>query len=347
MSANTKSQPKWLNLKGLHNLLILVEQWKRDAEADIGSLGYPPVQYLLALRVISQILDIATGSKDEGFKWVRKHLIPSGRKKQNTAHFRPYFETQEDFYVHASRAVELAELLYNLQTVRGITDIYKRIHSDPKGIEGTIAELDGLRLLWLAGLPFSIYNVNPKGKKYEYRVTLPNGETAYCETKCKVESNAVFSTSSVATTISHAITKLPKNKCGILIMKVPNQWVADAGICKQLVSEAKTQMRNSTRLCEVLLYCQNLFIGPKGNIGALVTMELLNESSPYTAILEGGLIQDRLPTQSIKGLDVLMTDNGWLPFSLLTSDRLQKIMEAGLKEKGYPNQSDSHSKTGS
>jgi hypothetical protein len=284
-----------------------------------------PYCYQLSLPVITFILQAASDALPPekrrefvGLRWVNEHIFS---KHPDTPYLRSRSDNDDDYNLHLCRVVELAELLYNLQTVPGIDAIFRRIVSDAEGLEGTILELEGLRLLWMAKLGFRIIHTGAgEGLRYECEVTLPNGEIAYCEMKCKIETTN-FSPSTVKDSLDTARGQLPPNRCGVVIVKIPRGWFDSSWA--SLEAAVQAFLRNTTRVSEIILYERAFILMETHSAYPMLFKEVLNDKSPYVSRLNGGLIQDRIQTTG---------NTGWLFFALLTEETLKRLLEVELKE---------------
>jgi hypothetical protein len=308
---------------GLRGLKVLSE---RELPTIPGSDKNPHFAYTLASLVAGYILEIsfdtdpklAPEMKGKGIGWISEHIL-------TTSPTSGYLRGGNDEIVnlHIGRVVELGELLYNLQTVGGVHSIFRRLFTDPLAMEATVLELEGLRLLWLAKLSFRMIDSAAKGeeghKRPECEIALPSGVMAICEMKCKLETTE-FSESSVASTLNTARSQLPKDRCGIVFLKIPISW-ADTGDLLRTVDVVERVFRSTKRISEVLIYSRDLFLTETHSVHPMLFREVLNKSSPYVSALDGGLIKDRIETAGY---------TGWLNFSILTSETLKQLLEVEL-----------------
>jgi hypothetical protein len=113
-----------------------------------------------------------------------------------------------------------------LQAVPGFDECITRMRDGD--IEGTYAELDFGRMLYLNKVPFRF--VVPQGTTgfdYDIEVEYRNGVVAAADAKCKIESTD-FGESTIKNTLNKARKQLPDASPGIVFVKVPQEVAAFA-----------------------------------------------------------------------------------------------------------------------
>jgi hypothetical protein len=181
--------------------------------------------------------------------WVERHVISDGRKKG-------FLSIDESDPVHREtsffRVMDLAEVIYNLQPVPGFDECITRMRDGD--IEGTYAELDFGRMLYLNKVPFRF--VVPQGTTgfdYDIEVEYPNGIVAAADAKCKIESTD-FSENTIGNTLSKARKQLPDDSPGIVFVKVPPRWIADPATVVAMLDVARSFLRGTRRVVSVKYY---------------------------------------------------------------------------------------------
>jgi hypothetical protein len=118
-----------------------------------------------------------------GSEWVEKHVISDvGKKGFLSVKEEDPIKREISFF----RVMDLAELLHNLQYVPGFDECIFRMRQGD--IEGTLAELNVARMLFLNKVPFRF--VIPQGvkkKDYDFDILCPNGQVACADAKCKID----------------------------------------------------------------------------------------------------------------------------------------------------------------
>jgi hypothetical protein len=182
-------------------------------------------------------------------EWVARHVISDGRKKgflsidDSDAHRR-----EMSFF----RVMDLAEVVYNLQPVPGFDECITRMRKGD--IEGTYAELDFGRMLYLNNVPFRfVVPQGTTGLDYDIEVEYPNGAIASADAKCKIEGTD-FSKNTIENTLKKARKQLPDSVPGIVFLKVPPRWIADANSVASMLEVAKSFLRTTRRVVSVKFY---------------------------------------------------------------------------------------------
>jgi hypothetical protein len=182
-------------------------------------------------------------------EWVERHVVSDGRKKGflSIDESDPYLREMSFF-----RVMDLAEVIYNLQPVPGFDECLTRMRNGD--IEGTYAELDFGRMLYLNKVPFRF--VVPQGTiglDYDIEVEYPNGAVASGDAKCKVESTD-FSENTIENTLKKARKQLPDSMPGIVFVKVPPRWIVDATSVDTMLRVARSFLRTTRRVVSVKFY---------------------------------------------------------------------------------------------
>lgn len=284
--------------------------------------------YALSIEVIALILEYAFDelSPDERpyvGGWIVENIIA---KNPNTEYLRsmPNLDSFLDAEDHFSRITDIADLLFNLQWVPGIEQIYRRIVKQSDQIEATLLELEGLRMLTIGGLPFRILHDGAgQGLNYECEIITPTGLIAYCEMKCKIEST-VFSVASLKNAFNKARKQLPKGKCGVLFLKVHTNWIEDAEIRTSLDKTIYKLLGGTERITVAVCYSRHKQLSGGKIFSQAGLREYVNQKSPFVDAIGKSLIVERL-RQAI--------NPPWLSFWGLTKERIQKILEDETRDR--------------
>jgi len=155
-------------------------------------------------------------------------------------------------YLSALRMIDLAELIYNLQLVPGFDDCIARMKAGD--IEGTFAELDFGRMLFLNGVPFRyVVPQGVKGKDYDVEVIYPDGVIACADAKCALEK-ADFRKKAIANKLEKARQQLPSDRPGIIFVKTPPKWMEENEFHSIVVATTKALFQRSQRIVSVKFY---------------------------------------------------------------------------------------------
>jgi hypothetical protein len=271
---------------GLASLLkigdLAIQQHAKDE-------GYPFI-FHFSFMVIKSILRLLCESDDQKAqldKWILTEIFPTSEKPKSD-YLRSEWNDEETKIVHIIRVRELAELLYNLQTIRGSDQIYRRIITDRRNVEATLFELEGYRLLCLAKLNFRM-----RSSGYEATVLLDSGETVHLEMKCKVGGTG-FSETTIKNSIDKAQDQLPKDSCGVMLLKTPYEWCENESTRARFYKAIDNELRKTDRIAEILVYSSIIHSAADFVTSMGMIKEILNPGSPYVRVLGTGLIGDRI-----------------------------------------------------
>jgi hypothetical protein len=223
-------------------LRMSFEQLKRAFESLPTSLRTNGQTESLALA--SGVLRVFMGAE-----WVERHVISDGSKKGFLSIDESDPRRRE---VSFFRVMDLAEVIYNLQPVPGFDECIARMREG--NIEGTYAELDFGRMLYLNGVPFRfVVPQGTAGMDYDVEVEYPGGIVASADAKCKIESTE-FSENTIKNTLGKARKQLPDAMPGIVFVKVPPRWIADANCTVAMLEQARSFLCGTRRVVSVKYY---------------------------------------------------------------------------------------------
>lgn len=119
------------------------------------------------------------------------------------------------------RLIQLAEMVFNLQHVPGLAKTLEMIETGD--LEPGFAELEVGRMLHINGKTFEF--IKPSGTKgTDYDLELSFDDVTVCgETKCKLETTSL-SEKSLVDTLNYGRKQLPRDRPGVLFVKVPQTW---------------------------------------------------------------------------------------------------------------------------
>jgi len=111
------------------------------------------------------------------------------------------------------------------------------------------------RMLYLNQVPFRFcasYQCTT-GRDYDIEVGYPNGTIASADAKCKIEATD-FSANTIEHTLKKARKQLPDSMPGIVFVKVPPRWTADAKSVATMLEVARSFLRGTRRVVSVKFY---------------------------------------------------------------------------------------------
>jgi len=184
-----------------------------------------------------------------GLDWFDRYVMPEGRGRGFIT-VNEASENMRDLSVY--RLCDLAEVLYNLQNVAGFDACIDRMRNGD--IEGTYAELDFGRMLWLHQIPFAyVVPQGVTGKDYDVDILYPNGLHACADAKCKIESTD-FGEKTIRNTLDKARKQLPDDKPGIVFAKIPPRWMEEASFLATTIGVAEEFLQTTRRIISVKYY---------------------------------------------------------------------------------------------
>jgi hypothetical protein len=235
--------------------------------------------YWLAISVIKHFL---------GEEWIATHLEP---KSGASGFLQPDIDAPER-EIQFFRAVDLDELLFNLQHIEGFDGCVARLKSGD--IQPSLAELDVARMLYINDHQF--WFVEPEGKAgedFDFRV-IAYGVVINVEAKCNLETPDV-SFPTIKNSLHHARTQLPKGEPGIVFVKLPSQWVIKPEFAKPSVILAQRFLKGTTRVASVAYYGAP-FHFVNGNLGqGHVYKEIPNPRNPFGVSHDWSLLNSWVP----------------------------------------------------
>jgi hypothetical protein len=190
-----------------------------------------------------------------GNVWFDRHILPEGKKGFLTIDESTPERREETFF----RVIDLAEVLYNLQYTPGFDECIERMRKGD--VEGTYAELDLGRMLFLNRVPFQY--VVPQGVKkldYDVEILYSDGRIACADAKCKIE-NTALSENTIINTLKAARKQLPNDRPGIIFIKIPPHWMSITDYDKTLIETAKRYLRDTKRIVSIKYYVSPLTFG--------------------------------------------------------------------------------------
>jgi hypothetical protein len=150
------------------------------------------------------------------------------------------------------RYLEFAETLLNLQHMDGFEVVLDELSYGK--IESACAELDIARMLACFGLEFQfIAPVRGARLNYDLEICYPDGLKVCAETAAKFEGTDPKA-KSITTSLKDSRTQLPDNRPGVIFVKVPEHWVRDVELARQITNVANGYLNQSKHIMSVKFY---------------------------------------------------------------------------------------------
>jgi hypothetical protein len=182
-----------------------------------------------------------------GDEWLRAHVVTAKPSDYLGLDLTSDQAREEKTW----RIIELAEMLFNLQSVPGFPSCVAQMQRGQ--IEAAYAELETGK--WLQVYDVSFHFNIPKGVKgedYDLDIIYPD-VTACADTKFKFETTDV-SADSVRNSLEQARSQLPTDRPGIIFVKMPAHWLDRPTSVTSFVREAEAFLRNTGRVVSVKFY---------------------------------------------------------------------------------------------
>ena len=174
----------------------------------------------------------------------------------------------KDRYRLQSRVEWLAERLFNLQDIEGIERLVEEIKQGH--LESRFAELDCAAQLKQYGIPFRFLRPSsvPGHKTPDLEIICPSGGVIPCEIEGKKE-NTLLTIQTIVTTLDHARKQLPKGTPGLIILKIPEEWVRQEKISEAFRDSLHQFFRNTERVVAVIVRWEEVLLQADGAAAVL------------------------------------------------------------------------------
>jgi hypothetical protein len=212
-----------------------------------------------------------------GDTWLQTHVVAA----KPSDYLGLDFSTDQAREEKTWRIIELAEMLFNLQSIIGFSSCISQMRRGQ--IEDTYAELETAKWLKVHEVPFQ-FNVpkDKKGEDYDLDIIYPN-VVACADTKCKFETTDV-SANSIHDSLEQARSQLSRDRPGIIFVKMPAHWLDNSASVIAFVVEAEKFLRNTGRVVSVKFYSPMRVI-QNNMVAALMRFrEVTNRSHRHTAL---------------------------------------------------------------
>ena len=191
-----------------------------------------------------------------GNRWTNEnvfsiHKETSAHHRQGRLFLRTDSTEQDDQFRHMQRVTSLAEITFNLQSVDGLKQRISLM--DRHDLESALGEMECAALLSHSELAFRfVIPTGSKGLDYEAEVTTSANRIVCCEIKAKSERTSADA-QTLWSSFETARQQLPKNKPGLVLVRIPEEWVKRQDI-QTIVNDAIGKVfRQSHRLVAVIL----------------------------------------------------------------------------------------------
>jgi len=222
-----------------------------------------------------------------GEDWTNENIFSLHRdvSKRNRAG-RRYFKTEEGVpenqFRYQHRVILLAELLFNLQEIKGVE---QRVESIQTGnLESTFAELECASHIKQAGLNFSfVMTSGVKGQDFDIDIILSSGKRVHCELKAKAEQHELNKTS-IYRTLDASRKQLPVDERGVVFLKIPDEWIKQPKLASIFQENLQKFFRQTNRVVAVVLLWEQWSFSQ--SVGGVVTTKFRVEINHNSQLLD-------------------------------------------------------------
>lgn len=183
---------------------------------------------VLAISMAMELLFLVFGKE-----WVFKNVL-------SASNYNLIKTDPEKEFSLMNRNLMLAEGLFNLKAIEGISNLLNKAYSD--SIDSVIAEIESGRLFLQRGLTFRFVSCSGI-KRSDFDIHIFDGDyEVFCETKCRLETSS-FSQGSLRNTLDKAKKQLPTNNPAIVLIKTPNNWKESRPLLEKTIYEFVNQTK--------------------------------------------------------------------------------------------------------
>jgi hypothetical protein len=214
----------------------------------------PPVTVdddFLTYGLATEVLRFFFGNEwtNENVFSIYKETLPHHR--QGRVFLRTDSIERDDQFRHMTRVVSLAETTFNLQGVAGLKQ--RILLMDKNDLEAALGEMECAALLAKSELNFRFVTpIGSKGLDYEAEVITSAKRTVCCEIKTKSEKTSLGA-QTLASTLGKARKQLPKNHPGLVLVRIPEEWVKQQDVQTTIGDAVAKQFKHSHRIVAVVL----------------------------------------------------------------------------------------------
>lgn len=204
--------------------------------------GYTPFQHrvVVSMAVIKHFL---------GHRWFAEHFAST----QNMF-FSPYNSPEP--WERIRRINHLADMFLNFQNISGFEESLNKLRTD--NIESGYGAFEAAAILHTSGIRFRF--VNPqrvKGLDYDLEAYPNDIDTVCIEAKCAMQSTTVTD-SWMGNTLRAARRQLPKDKPGVIFVRVPREWGGDDYLKTPFANVATNFLQNTTRVAMIIMHSNTI-----------------------------------------------------------------------------------------
>jgi hypothetical protein len=190
----------------------------------------------------------------------------------------------------AQRTVELAEMLLNLQPIKGVEAVFDQVACGQ--VESAYAELQAGTLLDHARTPFRyIWPANIKREDFDIELEFRCGWRGCADVKAKLTSTKP-SKATALDAMKKARAQLPETTFpGVVFLKLPHHWTTIENMC--FVGDAMVEfLRNTRQVVSVVGFFAIEATDGKTITTTITSFEMLNDNHSFDADLDFRVLSD-------------------------------------------------------
>ena len=264
-------------------------------------------RYLLSFEIIKK-----TTSVDWIYKYLRR-IVPTDKYLFHISKDKETLEYQK----HRMRQFLFGEMLYNLQHVSGIQDVFSKFGRED--FESTYIELEFAKYIYRSGREFHFNSpTGIKGSDYDISIVL-NNSIAAGEIKSRLES-LDFRPNMLIKTIKEAKQQLPKDVQNFIFIKIPEEWGKNENVLHMVTEEVKDYIDKSDRIITVILLWNVWLLGPSLD-SQFALLIMINEVRNSNSELENVKYPHNIFTAKVD----LGEEERWFDLDKCIKEQLEKI----------------------
>ena len=191
----------------------------------------------------------------------KQHPRVSAANRNDRQFFRAERPNTEDAYRNQERARITAENVFNLQKITGIQRVIDEIKTSD--LESYFTELQSASQLKRSNVSFR-FNTPSGEKGKDFDILIEEGKNGIaCEIKTKVEETEL-SHESVLNSLKDARGQLPKDKPGLIFVRLPEEWIKDPNISKEIDRALRRFYGQTQRILAVVFRWEQYRFGHSG-----------------------------------------------------------------------------------
>src|ERR1700687_710293 len=179
--------------------------------------------------------------------WSERHIMDDAAPRGFLNRFHNV-EAQETSF---RRIINLAEMIVNLQHIRGVEAVFDEIYYGK--IESAFAGLEAGKVLSCHGLEFRyIWAAKKEGHDFDIELKFQNGQLGCTEVESKAETTLI-SEKTIIRSLREGRAQLPPHYPGVVILKLPGKWWSGTENMKTIAAAINNFIRGTSLVVSVII----------------------------------------------------------------------------------------------